>query len=612
MQFSKRLDRFGEEIFAALNNRRMELEAQGMKIYNMSVGTPDFKTPEHIKKALAAAAMDDNNWKYSLRDLPELLEAVCTYYKKRFDVNLTPDMVMTVYGSQEGMGHLGMALCDEGDVVLLPDPCYPVFAAGSLMAGAVPYYYPLVAEHDYLPYVKDIPEDVYYGVQSLRAAENFHITGLNMHPEIINSLAYIKKAAAITNCEVGLLEKKKAQAIVQACDEIVSGKFHNEFIVDPVQGGAGTSLNMNANEVIANRAIEILGGKKGDYTIINPNDDVNCGQSTNDVIPTAGKMTSLRLLQNLKKQLLRLYDALNEKATEFDHIIKMGRTQMQDAVPIRLGQEFKAYSVAIMRDIHRMDKAMDEMRTLNMGGTAIGTGINADEGYLRRIVPNLTEISGMDFIQAFDLIDSTQNLDPFVAVSGAVKACAVTLSKMSNDLRLMSSGPRTGFGEINLPAKQNGSSIMPGKVNPVIPEVVNQVAFNIIGNDVTITMAAEAGQLELNAFEPIIFYCMFQSIDTLGYAVQTLVDNCIVGITANEERCRYLVENSVGIITAISPHLGYQKAADIAKKAIKTGESVRRLILKEKLMDDDELNRILDPIHMTEPGISGKDYLIKK
>lgn len=325
------------------------------------------------------------------------------------------------------------------------------------------------------------------------AAENFHITGLNMHPEIINSLAYIKKASAITNCEVGILEKKKAQAIVQACDEIIEGKFHDDFIVDPIQGGAGTSLNMNANEVIANRAIEILGGKKGDYTIVNPNDDVNCGQSTNDVIPTAGKMTSLHLLQNLKKQLLRLYDVLNEKAKEFDHVIKMGRTQMQDAVPIRLGQEFKAYSVAIMRDIHRMDKAMDEMHTLNMGGTAIGTGINADENYLRRIVPNLSEISGMEFIQAFDLIDATQNLDSFVAVSGAVKACAVTLSKMSNDLRLMSSGPRAGFGEINLPAKQNGSSIMPGKVNPVIPEVVNQVAFNIIGNDMTITMAAEAG-----------------------------------------------------------------------------------------------------------------------
>ena len=459
--------------------------------------------------------------------------------------------------------------------------------------------------------VKDIPEEVYYGVQTLRAAENFHITGLNMHPEIINSLAYIKKASAITNCEVGILEKKKAQAIVQACDEIIEGKFHDDFIVDPIQGGAGTSLNMNANEVIANRAIEILGGKKGDYTIVNPNDDVNCGQSTNDVIPTAGKMISLHLLQNLKKQLLRLYDALNEKAKEFDHVIKMGRTQMQDAVPIRLGQEFKAYSVAIMRDIHRMDKAMDEMRTLNMGGTAIGTGINADENYLRRIVPNLSEISGMEFIQAFDLIDATQNLDSFVAVSGAVKACAVTLSKMSNDLRLMSSGPRAGFGEINLPAKQNGSSIMPGKVNPVIPEVVNQVAFNIIGNDMTITMAAEAGQLELNAFEPIIFYCMFQSIDTLGYAVETLVDNCIVGITANEERCRQLVENSVGIITAICPHVGYEKTADIAKKAINSNESVRSLILKENIMDEEELSRILDPIHMTEPGISGKDVLMK-
>ena len=459
--------------------------------------------------------------------------------------------------------------------------------------------------------VKDIPEEVYYGVQTLRAAENFHITGLNMHPEIINSLAYIKKASAITNCEVGILEKKKAQAIVQACDEIIEGKFHDDFIVDPIQGGAGTSLNMNANEVIANRAIEILGGKKGDYTIVNPNDDVNCGQSTNDVIPTAGKMTSLHLLQNLKKQLLRLYDALNEKAKEFDHVIKMGRTQMQDAVPIRLGQEFKAYSVAIMRDIHRMDKAMDEMRTLNMGGTAIGTGINADENYLRRIVPNLSEISGMEFIQAFDLIDATQNLDSFVAVSGAVKACAVTLSKMSNDLRLMSSGPRAGFGEINLPAKQNGSSIMPGKVNPVIPEVVNQVAFSIIGNDMTITMAAEAGQLELNAFEPIIFYCMFQSIDTLGYAVETLVDNCIVGITANEERCRQLVENSVGIITAICPHVGYEKTADIAKKAINSNESVRSLILKENIMDEEELSRILDPIHMTEPGISGKDVLMK-
>lgn len=465
-------------------------------------------------------------------------------------------------------------------------------------------------EKDYIG-TKDVPEGVYYGVQSLRAAENFHITGLSMHPEIINSLAYIKKAAAITNCEVGIIDKKIANAIVKACDEILEGKFHKDFIVDPIQGGAGTSLNMNANEVIANRAIELLGGQKGDYSIVNPNDHVNCSQSTNDVIPTAGKMTSLRLLKNLKKELRRLYEALSKKADEFDHVIKMGRTQMQDAVPIRLGQEFKAYSVAVMRDINRMDKAMDEMRTLNMGGTAVGTGINADEAYLKRIVPNLVEISGMDFVQAFDLIDATQNLDPFVAVSGAIKACAVTLSKIANDFRLMSSGPRAGFGEINLPAKQNGSSIMPGKVNPVIPEVVNQVAFNVIGNDVTITMAAEAGQLELNAFEPIVFYCMFQSIDTMAYAVQTFVDNCVSGITANETRCRYLVENSVGVITAICPHVGYQKAADIAKQAIKTGESVRDLILKEGLLTEDELNEIMDPVNMTEPGISGKELLVK-
>ena len=432
-----------------------------------------------------------------------------------------------------------------------------------------------------------------------------------MHPEIINSLAYIKKAAAITNCEVGILDKTIADAIVKACDEILKGKLHDNFIVDPIQGGAGTSLNMNANEVIANRAIEILGGKKGDYSIVNPNDHVNCGQSTNDVIPTAGKMTSLRLLKNLKYELELLYEALCRKAEEFDHVIKMGRTQMQDAVPIRLGQEFGAYSVAIQRDIRRMDKAMDEMRALNMGGTAVGTGINADKNYLKRIVPNIAEISGIDFIQAFDLIDSTQNLDSFVAVSGAIKACAVTLSKIANDLRLMSSGPRAGFHEINLPERQNGSSIMPGKVNPVIPEVVNQVAFNIIGNDLTITMAAEAGQLELNAFEPIIFYCMFQSIDTLAYAVHTFVENCVKGITANETRCRYLVENSVGIITAICPHVGYQKAADIAKKAMKTGESIRSLILQEKLLDEEELDIILEPTRMTEPGISGKELLLK-
>ena len=447
---------------------------------------------------------------------------------------------------------------------------------------------------------KDVPEGVYYGVQSLRAAENFHITGLSMHPEIINSLAYIKKAAAITNCEVGIIDKKIANAIVKACDEILEGKFHKDFIVDPIQGGAGTSLNMNANEVIANRAIELLGGQKGDYSIVNPNDHVNCSQSTNDVIPTAGKMTSLRLLKNLKKELRRLYEALSKKADEFDHVIKMGRTQMQDAVPIRLGQEFKAYSVAVMRDINRMDKAMDEMRTLNMGGTAVGTGINADEAYLKRIVPNLVEISGMDFVQAFDLIDATQNLDPFVAVSGAIKACAVTLSKIANDFRLMSSGPRAGFGEINLPAKQNGSSIMPGKVNPVIPEVVSQVAFHIIGHDTTITMAAEAGQMELNAFEPVVFYNLFDSITTLTHAVDTLTANCILGITANEKRCHELLDASVGITTALCPYIGYKKAASLAKESLKTDIPVKTLVLKYGLLKENELDSILDPYAMTE------------
>lgn len=464
------------------------------------------------------------------------------------------------------------------------------------------------SEHDSVG-EKAVPKDVYYGVQSLRAAENFHITGLTMHPELINSIAEIKKASAITNLEIGLLDKRVAEAIVHACDEIVSGKLHESFIVDPIQGGAGTSLNMNANEVIANRAIELLGGQKGDYTLVNPNDHVNYGQSTNDVFPSAGKLTVLKLLVRAQIQLERLYKALDAKAAEFDDVLKMGRTQMQDAVPIRLGQEFRAYSEAIRRDIARFERAKDEMRCLNMGGTAIGTGINADEQYLRRIIPNLSKVTGLSLVQAFDLIDATQNLDEFVAVSGAVKTCAVNLSKMSNDLRLMSSGPRCGFGEINLPPKQNGSSIMPGKVNPVIPEVVNQVAFNIIGNDMTVTMAAEAGQLELNAFEPIIFYNLIQSVETLTYAVHTFVDNCVTGITANRERCRDLAENSVGIITALCPHVGYEKAAQLAKQAIETGASVRKLILDEGLLDQEALDKILDPYSMTEPGISGKELL---
>ncbi|MGL6200710.1 MAG: aspartate ammonia-lyase [Lachnospiraceae bacterium] len=453
---------------------------------------------------------------------------------------------------------------------------------------------------------KDIPADVYYGIQTLRAYENFPITGLNMHPEIINSIVQIKKAAVITNFEIGRMKKERADAIAYACDEIISGKLHNQFIVDPIQGGAGTSLNMNANEVIANRAIELMGGQKGEYSLVNPNDHVNSGQSTNDVFPSCGRITTLKLLNKATAELERLYSALSDKSVEFDAVIKMGRTQLQDAVPIRLGQEFRAYSTAIRRDIARFEHAKNEMSSLNLGGTAIGTGLNADVLYLQKVIRNIELVSGLNLVQAHDLIDATQNLDGYTFVSGAVKTCAVNLSKISNDLRLMSSGPRTGFGEINLPPKQHGSSIMPGKVNPVIPEVVNQVAFNIIGNDMTITMATEAGQLELNAFEPIIFYNLFQSIETLTFAVRTLVDNCILGITANKEHCRTMVDNSVGIITAICPHVGYNKASEIANKAIQTGASVKELILKEGLLSENDLEQILDPYSMTEPGISGK------
>lgn len=463
-------------------------------------------------------------------------------------------------------------------------------------------------EHDSIG-EKQIPRDAYYGVQTLRAAENFFITGLKIHPEFINSFAQIKKAACITNFEVGRLDKKRADAIVQACDEIMEGKWHDQFIVDPIQGGAGTSLNMNANEVIANRAIEIMGGEKGDYSVVNPNDHVNYGQSTNDVYPSCGRLTTLKLLYKAQAELERLYQALMKKSEEFNHVIKMGRTQLQDAIPIRLGQEFRAYATAIRRDINRFDRAKDEMRSLNLGGTAIGTGLNADVQYLQRVVRNISLISGLELVQAYDLIDATQNLDGYVACSGITKSCSVNLSKMCNDLRLMSSGPRTGLGEINLPAKQNGSSIMPGKVNPVIPEVVNQVAFHVIGNDMTVAMAAEAGQLELNAFEPIIFYKLFQSIETIACAVHTLVDNCISGITANEKRCKDLVDNSVGIITAICPYVGYEKAAVVASEAIHTGCSVKELVIRDNLLTQEQLDIILDPVSMTEPGISGIEQM---
>ena len=442
---------------------------------------------------------------------------------------------------------------------------------------------------------RQIPADAYYGVQSLRGGENFRLTGLSLHPEFIRSMAAVKKACAISNHAAGELTDMRKDAICTACDDILSGQLHDQFLCDPIQGGAGTTANMNANEVIANRAIELLGGTKGDYSVVHPNDHVNRSQSTNDVIPTSAKLTAIRLLKKAITQLRRLEKALAEKEKEFYPIIKMGRTQMQDAVPVRLGTEFGAYRKAVLRDLSRLERALTEMYPVNLGGTAIGTSLNAVDAYTDSVVPNLAQITGLPLVQAEDLVDGTQNLDSFAYVSAALKTCALSCSKMANDLRLMSSGPRCGFEEINLPAMQNGSSIMPGKVNPVIPEVMSQAAFCIIGNDVAITMAAEAGQLELNFAEPVLYHKLFESLDVLSGALQTFVDNCITGITANEERCRELVDGSVGVITAICPKVGYAESASIAKEAIKTGKSVRSVLESRSIMTENEIDALLDP-----------------
>ncbi len=445
-----------------------------------------------------------------------------------------------------------------------------------------------------------VDSEAYYGVQSLRAKMNFGITGQHMHQELIRSLAKLKKASAVTNMEAGKLMAYKAEAISAAADEVISGKFNSDFIVDAIQGGAGTSANMNANEVIANRAIEMLGGKKGDYSIIHPNDDVNMAQSTNDVYPSAGKLTAVMLIPATVHELSLLEKSLLCKADEFDDVLKMGRTQLQDAVPMRLGQEFHAWASVIKRDIERIKDAEKSMHILNMAATAIGSAINVNDYYFDNIIRNINRVTGLTFTMADDLFDGTQNLDCFVNLSSALKTCAVDLSKICNDLRLLSSGPKTGIAEISLPAMQNGSSIMPGKVNPVIPEVVSQVAFNIIGNDLSVTMAAEAGQLELNAFEPVLFYNLFESIETLGAAASTLTLNCVNGITANRDICSRHLEESVGITTALCPYIGYRISAEIAKESLKTGVSVRNIVLSRKLLSEHDLEKILDPLSMTE------------
>lgn len=441
---------------------------------------------------------------------------------------------------------------------------------------------------------KEIVKDAYYGVQSLRGYENFRITGLNVDERFVKDLAIVKKACAIANMKAGELKEELANAIVTACDEVIAGQFIDQFIIDPIQGGAGTSLNMNMNELIANRANEILGHAKGEYYPIHPNDHVNMGQSTNDVIPTAGSITAYKYLVKCVDNLKALEIAFSEKAREFADIVKMGRTEMQDAVPISLGAEFKAFSRAIGRDVKRIDAVKEELLGVNLGGTAVGTGITASRKYMDTVVDELSNVSGLNVYQVEDLIDGTQNLDKYSEVSSQLKTCAVNISKIAGDLILMSSGPRTGFGEIKLPSKQNGSSIMPGKVNPVLPEVMKQIAFQIMGNDLTISMSVQSGQLELNAFYPVLIYNLYQSINILSNGVDTFINNCVLGIEPNVKRCKELVEGSIGIVTALAPVLGYEKAASIAKKALYTGKQVKEVAEEESELSSSEIVSLLN------------------
>jgi len=452
---------------------------------------------------------------------------------------------------------------------------------------------------------KEVPENVYYGIQTLRAVENFPVTGYKIHKEMIDALAVVKKAAALANMETTRLYDGIGQAIVQASDEILEGKLHEFFIVDPIQGGAGTSINMNANEVIANRALELMALRKGEYGKVSPNSHVNMSQSTNDVFPTVIHISTLKLLEKLLITMEHMLNAFKKKAKEFDHVIKMGRTHLQDAVPIRLGQEFEAYSRVVERDIKRIGRTRDHLYEVNMGATAVGTGLNADPVYIENVVKHLADISGLPLTGAEHLVDATQNTDAYTEVSGALKVCMINMSKIANDLRLMASGPRAGLGEISLPSRQPGSSIMPGKVNPVMPELINQVAFQVMGNDQTISLASEAGQLELNVMEPVLVFNLLQSISIMNNAFRSFTDNCLVGIEANETRMKEYVENSVGIITAVNPHLGYEVVSRIAREAILKGKSVRELCLEYDVLTEEELDLILNPYEMTNPGIAG-------
>ena len=458
-------------------------------------------------------------------------------------------------------------------------------------------------EHD-LVGDRQLSSAVYYGVHTLRATENFPITGaaISGYPDFVRALAAVKKAAAQANHELGVLNKGRCDAIVAACDEILAGKLHDQFVVDVIQGGAGTSTNMNVNEVVANRALEIMGHAKGEFAYLHPNEHVNFGQSTNDVYPTAIKIAVWHGLTRLVGDLGYLRAAFAAKAEEFRDVLKMGRTQLQDAVPMTLGQEFHTYVTMLRRDERVLREVQDHICEINLGGTAIGTGITAHPDYVHRVVAYLREITQIPLVTAPDLICATQDCGGFVLVSGALKRLASKLSKICNDLRLLSSGPRAGFNEINLPVVQAGSSIMPGKINPVVPEVMNQIAFEVIGNDVTVTMAAEAGQLQLNAFEPIIAHSLFKSINHLGAGCRTLADKCVRGITANTQRLHDSVANSIGIVTALNPYIGYANATDVAQEAHCSGGSVYDIVLKRKLMTREQLDAVMRPEALTAPA----------
>ncbi len=460
-------------------------------------------------------------------------------------------------------------------------------------------------EHDLLG-TMDIPADAYYGIHTLRAHQNFALSGLMLHGELIRGLAEVKKACALANQRTGYLADRVAGPICEACDEIISGKLRDQFITDSFQGGAGTSANMNANEVIANRAIELLGGAKGDYHLVHPLDHVNLSQSTNDVFPTAVRVAAIRMVTAASQAMSDLQRALQEKEAEFAGVLKIGRTEMQDAVPVTLGQEFAAWAQAVQRDWWRLYKVEERLRQVNLGGTAVGTGLNADRHYVYVVVDLLREVTGLPLARAENMIDVTQNADVFSEVSGLVKSAAVNLAKIAGDLRLLSSGPRAGIGEIRLPPLQAGSSIMPGKVNPVATEAASQAAFQIMANDQAIAYAAASGQLELNAFLPMIAHNLFGSLQLLTNAAKLLADRCVRGIEADEDRCRDLVERSFAMLTALSPYIGYEAASDLALEAQRTGKTIRQAALDKGLFTKERLDEILSTVEMTKPGIAGE------